>query len=362
MKQSWLYRSSVARVGDEAGAQALVVRLGDRPVDGAPPDLVVARRLVDDELVLGRATGVLAGPDDERAVGRDEALAVADGVLVRARRSGRLARTDAARGLATVVGAVVAIGGGLPGAGDHAWIDRPRVMRPERLAGVGFRSRMCGDATTLRNGSGKVADGVRCQRATSQPPRAVEGPGSGRPAVRSGDEWVRGRHERDHRAPGTGTSGVAADGAGLAFGAEGRRRRTRRTARSAGDSRRALSRSRVPGAIVARCTSARTHPPHRGHSSRSAGGRSGQSVAARDNQHDRRSRADVLGAHTSDAAWPAGDAWPSRTSRDRQVRLGVRLSASRRRPEVRKSTTMPRSRSAGVDGTKARTAHGRRSH
>ena len=69
-------------VRDQTGPEAVVVRLGDRSVDAAPPDLVVARGLVDDELVLGRAAGVLAGADDQRPVGRDEALAVADGVLV----------------------------------------------------------------------------------------------------------------------------------------------------------------------------------------------------------------------------------------------------------------------------------------
>ena len=73
---------ALGAVGEEAGAEVGVVGLGDRAVDGAPPDLVVAGRLVDDELVLRRATGVLAGQDDERAVGGEEALAVADGVLV----------------------------------------------------------------------------------------------------------------------------------------------------------------------------------------------------------------------------------------------------------------------------------------
>ena len=140
MKQSWLYRSFDAAVVDEPGAQAVVVRLGDRPVDGAPPDLVVARRLVDDELVLRRAAGVLARPDDERAVGRDEALAMADGVLVqlggRAGWPGRNARGRdewSARSWPSAVDSRCT--------GDHGRIDRPRVMRDQRSAGVGFRSR-----------------------------------------------------------------------------------------------------------------------------------------------------------------------------------------------------------------------------
>ena len=66
----------------EAGAEPVVVLLADLVVDLAPPDLVLAPRLADDELVLGRAAGVLAGADDERALGGDDALAVADRALV----------------------------------------------------------------------------------------------------------------------------------------------------------------------------------------------------------------------------------------------------------------------------------------
>src|SRR5687768_6728050 len=55
-------------IGDvlqQARAEAVVVLLADRPVDGAPPDLVNAAGLLDQELVLRRAPGVLAGADDE---------------------------------------------------------------------------------------------------------------------------------------------------------------------------------------------------------------------------------------------------------------------------------------------------------
>ena len=102
--------------------------------------LILALLFLDDELVLGRAAGVLAGPDDERAVGRDEALAVADGVLVQL-GGGQVGADGTAEG-----GALGRRGGGhlrwTPWRRRSRLIDRPRVMRPERLAGVGFRSRV----------------------------------------------------------------------------------------------------------------------------------------------------------------------------------------------------------------------------
>ena len=134
---------AVLAVGHEAGPQALVVRLRDRPVDGAPPDLRLARRLGDDELVLGRPAGVLAGADDERAVGGDQTLAVADRVLVQL--GDRQVRADRAP---------ERVAGPWCGSRGHRWfrllvrrrsrsIDRPRVTRPsKRVAGVGFRSRV----------------------------------------------------------------------------------------------------------------------------------------------------------------------------------------------------------------------------
>src|SRR4051794_10994999 len=143
-------------VRDQARAKSVVVRLGDRPVDGAPPDLVVARRVVDDELVLRRTSGVLAGPHDERALCCDEALAVPDGVLVQL--GGREVGADGS----TQKGSRGWCGRGHRlvdscGMGDHGLIDRPRVMRATRLAGVGFRSRKCSDANTLRDGIEMVA-------------------------------------------------------------------------------------------------------------------------------------------------------------------------------------------------------------
>ena len=145
-------------VGDEARAQPVVVGLADRPIDGTPPDLRVAGRLIDDELVLRRAPGVLAGPDDERSLGGDEALAVPDGVLVQL-GSGEV-RSDGApeRGTRPRRGGR-GHRSGLLCAGDHGRIDRPRVTRARRLAGVGFRSRWCRDASTLRDGCGQIANG-----------------------------------------------------------------------------------------------------------------------------------------------------------------------------------------------------------
>jgi len=61
------------------------VGLADLVVDVAPPDLGLAPGLADDELVPGRAAGVLAGADDQRAIGRDLALTRQDGALVQGR-------------------------------------------------------------------------------------------------------------------------------------------------------------------------------------------------------------------------------------------------------------------------------------
>src|SRR5690606_9281661 len=75
----------IGDVRQQARAEPVVVLLADRLVDLAPPDLGLARGLADDELVLRRAAGVLPGPHHERAVGREDALAVPDGVLVELR-------------------------------------------------------------------------------------------------------------------------------------------------------------------------------------------------------------------------------------------------------------------------------------
>src|SRR5262249_48663500 len=73
---------TVRDVRHQAGGQAVVVRLADRLVYLAPPDLGLARRLAHDELVPRRAPGVRRGADDEGALGRDLGLARGDRALV----------------------------------------------------------------------------------------------------------------------------------------------------------------------------------------------------------------------------------------------------------------------------------------
>lgn len=57
-------------------------------VDGTPPDVVLARLLKDDTLVLGRATGLLPGEVDQGSRGGDDGAFVADGVFVELRDRG----------------------------------------------------------------------------------------------------------------------------------------------------------------------------------------------------------------------------------------------------------------------------------
>ena len=59
----------------------------DGPVHLAPPDLVLARGFADDELVVRGTAGVLAGPADERTVGRDQRFPAANGLLVERRHA-----------------------------------------------------------------------------------------------------------------------------------------------------------------------------------------------------------------------------------------------------------------------------------
>ena len=73
---------AVLHVRHQARAEAVVVRLADLVVDLAPPDLVLAPRLADDELVPRRAARVLPGADDERALGGDRAFFGRERVLV----------------------------------------------------------------------------------------------------------------------------------------------------------------------------------------------------------------------------------------------------------------------------------------
>ena len=87
-------QAPIGQVGHQAGAEPVVVLLADGVVHVAPPDVRLARRLADDELVLWRATRVRARRDDERPLGRDQALTVARRCLVQ--RSGRQVGDDLA--------------------------------------------------------------------------------------------------------------------------------------------------------------------------------------------------------------------------------------------------------------------------
>ena len=78
-----------AQVREHAALEAVERRGVDRPVHLAPRDVLLARGLADDELVVGRTAGVLPGAADERTVGGDHALTPLDRFLVQ-----RAARQD----------------------------------------------------------------------------------------------------------------------------------------------------------------------------------------------------------------------------------------------------------------------------
>src|SRR3546814_9560349 len=59
---------ALGEVREEIGLQCREMIGGHRHVGLAPPDRVTRLVVLDDELVLGAASGVLAGRDDERAV------------------------------------------------------------------------------------------------------------------------------------------------------------------------------------------------------------------------------------------------------------------------------------------------------
>ena len=81
-------------------AQPLEVLLRDLGVDVAPPDPLLRAGLPDDELVLRRAAGVLAGVDGERAALGEPGLAARERVRVELRR--RRVPVDGAGGLDSV--------------------------------------------------------------------------------------------------------------------------------------------------------------------------------------------------------------------------------------------------------------------
>ena len=82
-------------------AQPLEVLLRDLGVDVAPPDPLFGARLLDDELVLRRAAGVLAGVDGERPALGEPALTAGQRVGVELR--GRRVPVDGPRRLDSVL-------------------------------------------------------------------------------------------------------------------------------------------------------------------------------------------------------------------------------------------------------------------
>ncbi len=75
----------VLGVGHHVAVQEVELRLLDRLVYRAPVDVLLALRLPNDELVIGRAARVLSGPGDERPFGGHLALATAQGLLIERR-------------------------------------------------------------------------------------------------------------------------------------------------------------------------------------------------------------------------------------------------------------------------------------
>src|SRR5581483_11528135 len=83
---------------DDFGAQLVEVLLGDCLVDGPPPDLVPAGRLLDDEFVLGRTARVRRGYRVEGTRRREDALLAAHRLFEQDGRRRRPERTPGAFG------------------------------------------------------------------------------------------------------------------------------------------------------------------------------------------------------------------------------------------------------------------------
>ncbi len=77
--------SATLHVVEQALPQRVEMMRLERPIDLAPPDLVGARRLADDELVVRGSAGVLTGPADERSVDGDRPFPALDRFLVQRR-------------------------------------------------------------------------------------------------------------------------------------------------------------------------------------------------------------------------------------------------------------------------------------
>src|SRR3546814_2614207 len=76
---------SAAQMGEEIGLQGRELIGSHRNIGLAPPDGVASLIILNDELVLGAAAGVLAGRDDERAILGEQAFAMAQRILDQSR-------------------------------------------------------------------------------------------------------------------------------------------------------------------------------------------------------------------------------------------------------------------------------------
>ena len=76
----------VAERLEEVVVQRVPMALLDRPIDFAPRDLRLARRLTNHKLVVRGPTRVLTGPAHDRPLGRDRPFLLSHGLLVERRR------------------------------------------------------------------------------------------------------------------------------------------------------------------------------------------------------------------------------------------------------------------------------------
>ncbi len=76
-----------AQIGEHAALEAVECRRIDRAVHLAPRDVLLARGFLDDELVVGRAAGVLAGAADDRPISRNLSFTPPHDFLVERRGS-----------------------------------------------------------------------------------------------------------------------------------------------------------------------------------------------------------------------------------------------------------------------------------
>ena len=253
---------------------------GDRMVDVAPPDLPGRRRLADDELVLRRAAGVLAGPDDERALRGDHALAGADGVLVQL-GGGEVRPDDAADGRGAIGPARVVGRGGTGGGLGHrldssgaqaiairstgrAWLVPVAPEAPDREE-VGFHSRCCSHPTATRPQPVRNPEVPgRCIRMSGRPAVTVPTGGAGHRPVTGAREPVLSPSRAPGSSPGARGPGRAAQPASSASAGprSGRRRpRSRPTGGRAPDRPRAASPATEAWVIVAGISTSDSTPP-----------------------------------------------------------------------------------------------------